>query len=119
MLQSKEQHTHLTTNKIESDIGDLKSVAGHQAEIRRVKKSETVEDTHVRLAAIPSEKGDFVRWRLVSIEVNQHEWYDGFADTQAVKVFPTFKARTASQRHTDIARSRQSWTRISTPTWTS
>ena len=37
----------------------------------------------------PIWKMDFVRWRLVSIEVNQHERYDGFADTQALKVVPT------------------------------
>ena len=60
----------------------------------------TVDGTHVRLAAIPPEKGDLVRWRLGSIEVNQHERYDGVADTQAVKVFPVSMARTASQRHT-------------------
>ena len=41
-----------------------------------------------------------VRWRLVSIEVNQYERYDGFADTHAVKVFPMSMARAASQRHT-------------------
>ena len=52
------------------------------------------------MAAIPSENGDFVRWRLVSIEVNQYERYDGFADTQALKVFPMSIARAASQRHT-------------------
>ena len=54
----------------------------------------------MRLAAIPSEKGDLVRWRFVSIEVNQHERYDGFADRQALKVFPMSMARAASQRHT-------------------
>ena len=125
--------TQLTTNNVESGIGDLKKVAGHQAEradsmlpveaikysantiadvnhqyehctgklwdrdkcfakhfsvIRRGKKSEANEGTHVRMAAIPSENGDLVRWRLVSIEVNQYERYDGFADTQALKVFP-------------------------------
>ena len=68
--------------------------------IRREKKSEAIDGTHVRLAAIPSEKGDFVRWRLGSIEVKQHERYDGFADTQALEVFPMPMARAASQRHT-------------------
>ena len=28
---------------------------------------------HMRVAAIPSEKGDLVRWRLGSIEVNEYE----------------------------------------------
>ena len=65
------------------------------------KKSEAIEGTHVRMAAIPSENGDFVRWRLGSVEVNQHERYDGFADTQALKVFPTSVARALSQRHTE------------------
>ena len=146
--------TQLTTNNVESGIGDLRSVTGHQAAradsmlpveatkyswntiadvgyqyehytgklwdrnkcvakrkkevdqmevfsvIRRGKKSEAVDGTHVRLAAIPSEKGDLVRWRFVSIEVNQHERYDGFADAQALKLFPMSMARAASQRHT-------------------
>ena len=56
--------------------------------IRRVKKSEAIEGTRVRVVAIPSENGDLVQWRLVSIDVNQYERYDGFADTQALKVFP-------------------------------
>ena len=38
---------------------------------------------------------------LCALEVNQHERYDGFAHTQALKVFPTSKARAASQRHTE------------------
>ena len=99
--------TQLTTNNVEIGIGDLRSVAGHQAEradsmfpveamkysantiadvgykdehyteklwdrdkcvakhfsvIRRVKKSEAIDGTHVRMAAIPPEKGDLVRW---------------------------------------------------------
>ena len=68
--------------------------------VRREKKSETVDGTHVRLAAIPSEKVDFVRWRFVSIDVNQHERYNGFVDRQALKAFPMSMARAASQRHT-------------------
>ena len=54
----------------------------------------------MRVAAISSEKGDFAHWRLDSIEINQYEKYDGFADTQAVKVVPTSKARATSQPHT-------------------
>ena len=41
-----------------------------------------------------------MRWRLGRIEVKQHERYCGFADTQAVKVFPMSVARAASQHHT-------------------
>ena len=78
-----------------------KCVAKHFSVSRRGKKSETIEGTHVRLAASPSEKGDLVRWRLGSIEVNQYERYDSFADTQALKVFPTSKERATSQRHTE------------------
>ena len=108
--------TQLTTNNVESGIGDLRSVAGHQAEradsmlpieamkysantiadvtyqyehytgklwdrdkcvakhlsvIRRGEKSEAIDGIQVRMAAIPSENRDFVRCRLVSIEVNQ------------------------------------------------
>ena len=80
--------------------GRDKCVAKHFSVIRRGKKSETVDGTHVHLAASPSEKGDLVRWRLDSIEVKQHERYDGFADTQALKVFPMPMARAACQRHT-------------------
>ena len=57
----------------------------HFSVIRRVKKSEAIEDTRLRLAAIPSEKRDLVRWRLGRIEFKQYEKYDGFA----LKVFPT------------------------------
>ena len=41
-----------------------------------------------------------MRWRFVSIKVKRHERYDGFADTEAVKVFPMSMTRAASQRHT-------------------
>ena len=61
---------------------------------------EDIDGTHVRMAAIPSGKGDLVRWRLISVDVSQHERYDGFADTQAVKVFPMSMARAARQRDT-------------------
>ena len=78
-----------------------KCVAKHVSVIRRVKKSEAFDGAHGRMAAIPSEKGDFVRWRFVSIEVHhQRERCGGFADTQAVKVFLLSMARAASQRHT-------------------
>ena len=39
--------------------------------IRRVNKSEAIDNTHVRMKVIASEKGDRVRWRLVSMEFNQ------------------------------------------------
>ena len=50
---------------------------------------------------IPSENGDLVRWILASVEVNQHERYDGFVDTQALKAFPMLMARAAGQHHTE------------------
>ena len=49
-----------------------KCVAKHFSVIRRGKKCEAVDGTHVRMAAITSEKGHLVRWRLGSIEVKQH-----------------------------------------------
>ena len=64
-------------------------------------KSWNTDGIHVRMVAIPSENGDLVRWRLVSIKVIQYEWYDGFADTQALNVFPMSIARAASQLHTE------------------
>ena len=91
------QYEHYTRKLWDRD----KCVAKHFSVIRRVKKSEAIDGIHVRMAAIPSENGDFVRWRLASIEVNQYERYDGFADTQALKVFPMSIARAASQRHTE------------------
>ena len=42
-----------------------------------------------------------MRWNLGSIKVNQNKMYDGFADTQVVKVFSMSTARAASQRHTE------------------
>ena len=69
--------------------------------IRRVKKSEATDGTHVRMKVIASEKGDLVRWRLVIMEVNQYERHDVFADTPAMKVFRMLIARAASHRHTE------------------
>ena len=91
------QHEHYTGKLWDRD----KCVAKHFSVIRRGKKSEAIDGIHVCMAAIPSENGDLVRWRLVSIEVNQYERYHGFADTQALKVFPMSIARAASQRHTE------------------
>ena len=65
------------------------------------------------MAAIPSETVDLTSWTIVSIGVNQHERYEGFADTQALQVFSMSTAKAAS---TDIAGSLQSWTRVSTRT---
>ena len=134
----KRAATQLVTNNVESGIGDLKSVAGHQAEqadslltIEAMKysanKTGEVRASHrkvvgprqVRCKAFSVrfdggrkmrplriltcvwqrshlKKGDLVHGRLGSIEVKQHARYDGFADTQASKVFPTSKARAAS-----------------------
>ena len=61
-------------HQYEHYIGKLsdrdKCVAKYFSVIRRGKKSETVDGTHVLLAAIPSEKGDFVRWRFVNCRRN-------------------------------------------------
>ena len=42
-----------------------------------------------------------VRWRLVSIEVNQHEGHDVFAGPPALKVFRMLIAKAARHRHTE------------------
>ena len=117
------QYEHYTQKLWDRD----KCFAKHFSVIRRVKKREATDGFHVRMAVIPSENGDFVRWRLVSIEVNQYERYEGFADTQALKVY--FPCRFQEQQEqqvnvtqsTDITRLLQSWTllqRVSTPqTW--
>ena len=67
--------------------------------VRRVKKSEATNGKHVRMKIIASEKGDIVRWRLVSMEVNNHERPDVFAGTPSLKVFRMLIAKAASHRH--------------------
>ena len=77
------QYEHYTGKLWDRD----KCVAKHFSVIRRGKKSEAVDGTHVRLAVIPSEKGDLVRWRLGSIEVNQHEkvrWFRRHKNSESV-----------------------------------
>ena len=69
--------------------------------ILRVEKSETIDNTHVRMKVIASEKGDRVRWRLVSMEVNQHERHVVFAGAPALKVFRMLVAKAASHRHSE------------------
>ena len=51
--------------------------------IQRVKKSEATDGTHVRMKVIASEKGDLVRWRLVSTDVDQYT-----KDTMYVQAHP-------------------------------
>ena len=98
------QYEHYTGEWWDRD----KCVAKHFSVIRREKKGEAADGIHVRMAAIPSENGDLVCWRLVSIEVNQYERYDVFADTQALKVSPERQVNVT--RCTDITRLLQSWT---------
>ena len=56
--------------------------------IRRVKKSEATDRTHVRMKIIAHHKSDLVRWRLVSMEVNQYERHDVFAGTPRIESVP-------------------------------
>ena len=81
--------------------------------IRRVKKSEATDGTHVRMKIIAHNKGGLVRWRLVSMEVNQYERHDVFAGTPALTVSsiaePTlilFRVRssTPSRQHVQLLR---------------
>ena len=51
--------------------------------VRRVKKREATDGTHVRMKIIAHNKGDLVRWRLVSVEFNHFERHDVFAGTPA------------------------------------
>ena len=48
---------------------------------------------------IAQNKGDLVRWRLVSMEVNQYERHHVFAGTHALKVFRMLIAKAASHSH--------------------
>ena len=66
---------------------------------RRVKKSEAIDGTHVRMKVIAHNRGDLVRWRLVSMEVNHYERHDVFAGTPALKVFRMLIAKAASHSH--------------------
>ena len=65
--------------------------------VRRVKKSEATDTTHVRMKIIARNKGDLVRWKLVSMEVN-HERHDVFAGTSAIESVP-YVDRKASHSH--------------------
>ena len=69
--------------------------------IRRVKKSEATDGTHVRMKVIASEKGYLVCWRLVSMEVNQYERHDVIAGTPPLTVFRMLIAKAASHRHSE------------------
>ena len=80
------QYDYCTGQLLERD----KNIAGrkkklHQLEsfgvIRRVKKSEATDGTHLRVKITVHNKGDLVRWRLVSLEVNQYKRHDVFVDT--------------------------------------
>ena len=41
--------------------------------IQSVKTSEATDGTYVRMKVITSERGDLMRWKHVSAEVNQHD----------------------------------------------
>ena len=77
-------------------------VAKHFGVIRRKKKSESIDGTKRRMAAVLIEAGNLGSWRFVNSKVNQIERYDEFADAQAVKVFLISMARAASQRLTEL-----------------
>ena len=64
-----------------------------------VKKSEATDGTHVRMKIIAHNKGDLVRWRLVSMEVNHYERHDVFAGMPALTVFRVLIAKAASHSH--------------------
>ena len=68
--------------------------------IRRVKKSEAIDGIHVRMKIIAHNKGDLVRWILVSL-VNQYERHDVFAGTPALKVFRMLVAEAAGHSRTE------------------
>ena len=91
--------------------GRDKCVAKHVSVIRRVKKSEATDGTHVRVAAIPSENGDLVRWRLGAI-VSQTHKRDSISHVDCKS--------SKSTQSTVITRLLQTWTllyRVSTQTW--
>ena len=87
--------------------------------IRREKKSEAIDGIKRRMTAISSEAGNLVSWKFVSIDVNQLEVYEEFADAQAVKAFKGRRKRQQVnvKQNADIARALQPWTCVSTQTW--
>ena len=63
--------------------------------IRRAKKSEATDGAHLPMKIIAHSKGDLVRWRLVSMEVNHYKRHDVFVGTPALKVFRMLIAKAA------------------------
>ena len=79
--------------------------------IRRVKKGEATDGTHVRKKIIARRhKGDLVRWIFVSMEVNQYERHDVFAGIESVPQVDRKSSQSQSHRTLRIARSSQSLT---------
>ena len=68
-------------------IGELwdqdKCVAKHFSVIRRGKKSEVIGGIHVRVAAIPSENGDFVRWSFRQ-SIRKVRWFRRYASIESI-----------------------------------
>ena len=60
---------------------------------------KAIDGTHVRMKETASESGDLARWKLVSIEVNQHERYDVFAGTLVESVSHVDCKRSKSTSH--------------------
>ena len=70
--------------------------------IRRVKKSEATDGTHVRMKINAHNKGDLVRWTLVSMEVNQYERHDVFAGIESVPQVERKSSQSQSHGHRKI-----------------
>ena len=71
-----------------------------QLESFGVIRREATDGIHVRMKIVAHNKGDLVRWRLVSM-VNQYQRHDVFAGTPAFKVFRMLIGESASHSHTE------------------
>ena len=86
-------------------LNRTKYITGRKKELDQLEsvgviRREATDGIHVRTKIIAHNKGDLVRWRLVSM-VNQYERHDVFAGTPALKVFRVLIAKAASRSHTE------------------
>ena len=69
-----------SSHQYENHTGKLwvrdKFIAKHVSLIRRVKKTEAIDGTHGRMAAVPSEEGNLVRWKLDETGYRHDAYFD-------------------------------------------
>ena len=86
-------------------IDRSKDITGRNKELDHLEsfgviRPEATVGIHVRMKIIAHNKGDLMRWRLVSM-VSQHERHNVFAGTPALKVFRMLIAKATSHSNTE------------------